>query len=48
MDPSSTPLLWFGWFRADILVEYRELFFQGAWTTLRMTIACVLFGVFAL
>ena len=38
------PTLWFGWFRADILVEYRELFFEGAWTTVRMTVACVLMG----
>jgi len=38
------PIVWFGWFRVDILVEYRELFFEGAWTTLRMTVACVLMG----
>ena len=38
------PTLWFGWFRADILVEYRALFIEGAWTTLRMTVVCVLMG----
>ena len=45
MDPSTaTPIVWFGWFRADILFEYKELFLQGAWMTLRMTVACVLMG----
>jgi len=45
MDPSTaTPIVWFGWFRADILVEYKELFLQGAWMTLRVTVACVLMG----
>ena len=30
------PILLFGWFRWDILVEYKDLFWQGAWMTLRM------------
>ncbi len=38
------PELWFGWFRPDILVEYRELFFKGAWMTLGMTVVCVVLG----
>jgi polar amino acid transport system permease protein len=38
------PIVWFGWFRWDILVEYKDLFWQGAWVTLRMTIVCVLLG----
>jgi len=38
------PIVWFGWFRVDILLEYKELFLQGAWMTLRMTVVCVLLG----
>ncbi|MCR6479143.1 polar amino acid transport system permease protein [Variovorax boronicumulans] len=38
------PILLFGWFRWDILVEYKDLFWQGAWMTLRMTVVCVLLG----
>ena len=38
------PVLLFGWFRWDILVEYKDLFWQGAWMTLRMTVVCVLLG----
>lgn len=38
------PELWFGWFRPDILVEYRELFWRGALMTLGMTVVCVLLG----
>jgi len=46
MDPSTaTPIVWFGWFRADILLEYKDLFLQGAWMTLRVTVACVLMGM---
>ena len=45
MDPSTAaPIVWFGWFRADILLEYKDLFLQGAWMTLRVTVACVLMG----
>jgi polar amino acid transport system permease protein len=46
MDPSTaTPIVWFGWFRADILLEYKDLFLQGAWMTLRVTVVCVLMGM---
>ena len=38
------PIVWFGWFRVDILLEYKDLFLQGAWMTLRMTVGCVLMG----
>jgi polar amino acid transport system permease protein len=38
------PIVWFGWFRADILLEYKSLFIEGAWTTLRVTVICVLLG----
>lgn len=38
------PTPWFGWFRWDILVEYKALFWEGAWMTLRMTVICVLLG----
>ena len=38
------PELWFGWFRPDILVEYRELFWRGALMPLGMTVVCVLLG----
>jgi polar amino acid transport system permease protein len=38
------PIVWFGWFRADILLEYKSLFIEGAWMTLRMTVVCVLLG----
>jgi len=39
MEP--TPTLWFGWFRADIIAEYAELF----WRALRMTIAFTATGI---
>ncbi|MDA8520638.1 amino acid ABC transporter permease [Acidovorax sp. NCPPB 4044] len=38
------PVEWFGWFRPDILVEYKDLFIQGAWMTLGVTVVCVLLG----
>lgn len=38
------PIVWFGWFRLDILLEYKSLFIEGAWMTLRMTVLCVLLG----
>jgi polar amino acid transport system permease protein len=40
----SNPTLWFGWFRPDILVEYKQLFWQGALVTVGTTVACVLMG----
>jgi len=38
------PTVLFGWFRWDILAEYKSLFWEGAWMTLRMTVVCVLLG----
>ncbi len=40
----SNPVEWFGWFRADILVEYQALFWKGALITVGMTVVCVLMG----
>ena len=40
----SNPILWFGWFRPDILVEYKQLFWQGALVTVGTTVVCVLMG----
>ena len=37
----NTPVAWFGWFRPDILVEYKQLFWQGALVTVGMTVACI-------
>ena len=41
---NTTPVEWFGWFRPDILVEYKQLFWQGALVTVGMTVACILMG----
>jgi len=38
------PVLWFGWFRADIIAEYSELFWRGLWMTIGVTIVCILQG----
>ena len=38
------PVLWFGWFRADIIAEYSELFWRGLWMTVGVTIVCILQG----
>lgn len=38
------PILWFGWFRADIIAEYSELFWRGLWMTIGVTIVCILQG----
>jgi polar amino acid transport system permease protein len=35
------PVLWFGWFRADIVAEYADLFWQG----LRMTVGVTVIGI---
>jgi polar amino acid transport system permease protein len=40
----SNPTVWFGWFRPDILAEYKQLFWQGTLVTIGMTVACVLMG----
>ncbi len=41
---NNTPVEWFGWFRPDILVEYKQMFWQGAMVTIGMTVACVIMG----
>lgn len=38
------PVLWFGWFRADIIAEYSELFWRGLEMTVGVTIVCILQG----
>jgi polar amino acid transport system permease protein len=38
------PVLWFGWFRADIIAEYGELFWQGLWMTIGVTALCIVQG----
>ena len=40
----TQPIVWFGWFRPDILIEYKSLFWQGATVTVGMTLVCVLLG----
>ena len=40
MEPTA-PTAWFGWFRADIIAEYAELFWRG----LEMTIAITAIGI---
>jgi polar amino acid transport system permease protein len=38
------PLLWFGWFRADIIAEYAVLFWRGLQMTMLVTVICVVQG----
>lgn len=38
------PVLWFGWFRADIIAEYRELFWRGLQMTVAITAICITLG----
>ena len=38
------PVLWFGWFRADIIAEYRELFWRGLLMTVGITVICITLG----
>jgi polar amino acid transport system permease protein len=38
------PVVWFGWFRADIIAEYAELFWRGLRMTVGVTIICILLG----
>jgi len=38
------PVLWFGWFRADIIVEYASLFWRGLLTTIALTVICIIQG----
>jgi polar amino acid transport system permease protein len=36
--------LWFGWFRADIIIEYGELFWRGLLMTVMVTVICITQG----
>ena len=38
------PVLWFGWFRPDIIVEYAALFWRGLLTTIGLTVICIVQG----
>ena len=37
-------ILWFGWFRADIIVSYSELFWRGLQMTILITLLCIVLG----
>ena len=37
-------ILWFGWFRADIIVSYSELFWRGLQMTVLITLLCIVQG----
>ena len=37
-------ILWFGWFRADIILEYGALFWSGLRMTIGVTVVCILQG----
>ena len=39
-------MLWFGWFRADIIAEYSTLFWRGLATTIALTVICIIQGSF--
>ena len=36
--------LWFGWFRADIVAEYGQLFWHGLQMTMLVTVICIVQG----
>lgn len=38
------PTPWFGWFRADIIAEYAELFWRGLGMTIAITAICIVLG----
>ena len=38
------PILWFGWFRADIIAEYAMLFWHGLQMTVTVTVICIIQG----
>jgi polar amino acid transport system permease protein len=38
------PVLWFGWFRADIIAEYATLFWRGLGMTVLVTVICIVQG----
>lgn len=42
MDPQ--PVVWFGWFRADIVQEYAPLFWTGLGMTVGVTAVCIVQG----
>ncbi len=37
-------VLWFGWFRADIIAEYAVLFWRGLLMTIGVTVICIILG----
>ena len=37
-------ILWFGWFRADIIAEYATMFWHGLQMTIAVTVICVVQG----
>jgi polar amino acid transport system permease protein len=37
-------VLWFGWFRADIIAEYSVLFWRGLQMTITVTLICIVQG----
>src|SRR6478735_8780739 len=37
-------VLWFGWFRADIIAEYASLFWRGLQMTIIVTLICIVQG----
>jgi len=37
-------VLWFGWFRADIIAEYSALFWRGLQMTIAVTLICIVQG----
>ncbi|MDD5335913.1 MAG: amino acid ABC transporter permease [Rhodoferax sp.] len=37
-------VLWFGWFRADIIAEYAALFWRGLQMTILVTLLCIVQG----
>ncbi|MEQ1910865.1 MAG: amino acid ABC transporter permease [Vicinamibacterales bacterium] len=37
-------VLWFGWFRADIIAEYGALFWRGLQMTIMVTLICIVQG----
>lgn len=38
------PTFWFGWFRADIIAEYRAMFWHGLQMTVLVTVICIAQG----
>lgn len=38
------PALWFGWFRADIIAEYKVMFWHGLQMTVLVTVVCIAQG----